>query len=330
MTVKIYKSKNLVANRRGFHAKHIDPELVNAYGMILLDNSLWVTANGTGKLIQYDMSGDKILPVVNISAAPTGLTVNDTIGFAIGPDSLPSTLLFSTADGSIGGYNKKVDPDNGIIKYVSGETTYYNGITLLYNQLYCVDITTHKIDVFGPDFKLIEPDSASAERFQYPPSQPKDYVVYNCVAINDLLYVTYVKKGEGSSSHTAGPGLGFIALYKSDGTFLKTIINIGNHLNVPYSITVAPENYGEFSSKLLVGNFGDGRITAYDAVYSLATYMNDCNEAKFLGYIKVKKHDTVKKFYINHLSTIVADRNTVFFNAGPNNGADGVVGKIEL
>ncbi|AYV81898.1 MAG: TIGR03118 family protein [Harvfovirus sp.] len=324
MTSQIYKSVNLVANREGFDAKFIDPQLINAYGLTVYDKSLWVTANVTGKLIKYSFKGCKESPVITLPSNPTGIIVNDTVGFPIGEDICniqPSTLLFSTQDQVIGGYNENVNPRRGIEKYHSGDGAVYNGITLLGDLLYAADFQNNKIDVLDSNFCKISGDGSFP--FEYPCDQPRGYIVFNVVAINGLLFVPYAKGLSVSPFYQTGAGLGFIAVYDSNGVYIKTIIGVGDHLNAPYSLTIAPENFGKFSGKLLVGNFGAGKINAWDIG-------NVCSSAKYLGKIKVKNDCEVVDFYINHLSTIFSYKQTVFYCAGPNQKADGVVGKITL
>lgn len=328
MASKIYKSVNLVANREGFDARFIDPELINAYGLTIYEKLLWVTANVGGKLIKYSREGRKKEPVITIPgvdgeiSGPTAVIVNSTIGFAIAErveNIKPSALFFSSNEGTIGGYNKDVNLDHGIVKFISPDKAVYNGITLLDDKLYAADFGNNRIDVFGADFERIV--KHGSYEFKYPGDQPKGYVVFNIVAIDGLLYVPYAKKKNTAPGYMSGPGLGFIAVYDDKGEFIKTLIGVDNHLDTPYSLVIAPKNFGKFSGKFLVGNFGAGKINAWD--------INDTGcPAKYLGKIEVKCGDGVKDFYINHLSTLVAYKRALFFCAGPNQKADGVVGKI--
>ena len=60
------------------------------------------------------------------------------------------------------------------------------------------------------------------------------------------------------------PGNGFVDVYSPSGQLLKRLISQGD-LNSPWGLVLTPQNFGAFSDSLLVGNFGDGAIHAYDA-----------------------------------------------------------------
>jgi uncharacterized protein (TIGR03118 family) len=61
-----------------------------------------------------------------------------------------------------------------------------------------------------------------------------------------------------------GAGHGFISIFRTDGSFVKRLLSQGE-LNSPWGMVIAPSGFGQYSSLLLVGNFGDGRILAYNA-----------------------------------------------------------------
>ena len=63
---------------------------------------------------------------------------------------------------------------------------------------------------------------------------------------------------------TAGPGNGFVNTFDLNGNFLKRVVSNGP-LNSPWGVAIAPANWGAFGGALLVGNFGDGTINAFDA-----------------------------------------------------------------
>ena len=60
-----------------------------------------------------------------------------------------------------------------------------------------------------------------------------------------------------------GPHLGFVSVFDLNGNFLKRLVSMGK-LNAPWGLALAPSTFGTFANTLLIGNLGDGRITAYD------------------------------------------------------------------
>jgi uncharacterized protein (TIGR03118 family) len=82
---------------------------------------------------------------------------------------------------------------------------------------------------------------------------------FNIHRINGNLYVTYAKV---NSMGVGQPG-GFVDEYDTSGNFIKRIATMGG-LYAPWGITLAPGRFGQFSDELLIGQFGDGQILAYD------------------------------------------------------------------
>ena len=52
-------------------------------------------------------------------------------------------------------------------------------------------------------------------------------------------------------------------VFDTNGNFLQRLIT-GGQLNAPWGITLAPAGFGSFGNDLLVGNFGNGQINAFD------------------------------------------------------------------
>ena len=92
---------------------------------------------------------------------------------------------------------------------------------------------------------------------------PKGYAPYNVQAINGLLYVEYAPVGTNGMP-VVGNGNGIVDVFNASGTLVKTLIS-GGTLNVPWGIALAPAAFGQFGG-LLVGNFGNGEINAYDPI----------------------------------------------------------------
>jgi len=94
------------------------------------------------------------------------------------------------------------------------------------------------------------------------PNLPAGYAPFNIENINGVLYVTYALQG-GGNDEQAGPGLGIVDRFDLNGNLLGRVAT-GGPLNAPWGLAIAPSSFGSLAGALLVGNFGDGRITAYD------------------------------------------------------------------
>jgi len=129
------------------------------------------------------------------------------------------------------------------------------------SRLYATNFAEGAVDVFGPDFRAVT--SLDADAF-VDPDMPDGFVPFGIQAIEDHIYVTYVKTAAGGGidgSH--GAGLGHVAEFDRDGVLIDTIAS-GGMLNAPWGIARAPADFGQFGGDLLIGNFGDGHITAID------------------------------------------------------------------
>jgi uncharacterized protein (TIGR03118 family) len=91
------------------------------------------------------------------------------------------------------------------------------------------------------------------------------------------LYVTYAQHAPSALRETPGAGLGYVSLFNLDGSFVRRVAS-GGGLNAPWGVAIAPTGFGPVAGTLLVGNFGDGRITAFDATTdALKGQVSDAN-----------------------------------------------------
>ena len=149
------------------------------------------------------------------------------------------------------------------------------------------------------------------------PSIPKGYAPFNVAEIGQRVFVTYAKQDADRRDDVAGPGHGFINTFTPYGVRLDRFTSRGA-LNSPWGITVAPAGFGRFSGDLLVGNFGDGRINAYDP-----------QTGRMLGTLRGSNDRALS---IDGLwGLLVGDAaaggpNAVWFSAGPAGESHGLLG----
>ena len=127
-------------------------------------------------------------------------------------------------------------------------------------RLYAADFANGAIDVYDQNF-----DSVTNLPGNFTdPDLPSDYHPFNIQAIDNRLYVEYAPADDVLAG-TAAPGEGAVDVYNADGQLLERLVRPDNpNIDQPWAVAMAPSNFGSFSNDLLVGNFGDGTINAFD------------------------------------------------------------------
>jgi uncharacterized protein (TIGR03118 family) len=306
-------------------AQRVDPNLVNPWGMALSStNTIWVADNGKGVSTSYNADGTANPLVVTIPASasnteganPTGIVANSTSFFKVtkSGNSLPSTFIFVAEDGSISGYNASLDPTNAIIAVDNGATgAVYKGVTMgtsnAHNFLYVTNFHAGTVETYDENFAN---QSAS---FPFSDSNiPAGFAPFGIRQFNGQVFVTYAKQNAEMHDDVAGPGNGYINVFNTNGTFVKRLVSNGN-LNSPWGLMTASGNFNPFQNDLLVGNFGDGRINAYDP-----------NSGAFVGTLTQK--DGTPLAFAN-LWDLLQLNNGLYFTAGIAHEADGLFGVIQ-
>lgn len=252
---------NLVSDLPGV-ARFLDPDLVNPWGMAFSTTSpIWVADNGTGLATIYNGGGVKQGLVVSIPSPTGGQGAPDGQVFNPNPSNFGGAhFLFSTEDGTIaawsGGTAATLPVD------LSPQSAVFKGLALATNggntYLYTTDFHNNAVDVFNSSFTQVSLTGNFTD-----PSIPSGFAPFGIQAWNGQLYVTYAKQDAARHDDVACPGCGFVDVFNTDGTFVKRLISMGA-LNSPWGLAWAPGNFGKFSNDLLVGNFGDGTINAFD------------------------------------------------------------------
>ncbi len=326
-----YQIHNLVSDG-SVAADHVDPNLVNPWGIAVNpDAVIWIADNGTGKATLYDGTG-AIQPLVvtiplpgNISGAstPTGIVFNSSSDFMVtkGNTSGAAVFIFATEDGTISGWSPGVDPTNAILAVDnSGSGAVYKGITIAGNGtarfLFATNFHKGTVDIFDSTFHPAALSGSFSD-----PAIPDGFAPFGIRNFNGDIYVTYAKQDDAKHDDVKGKGLGFVNVFDSDGNLIRRVASKGK-LNAPWGLAMAPASFGKFSNRLLVGNFGDGKINAFD----VAT-------GKAVGTLQTspRKDLSIDGLWGLHFGNGVRDQptDTLFFTAGPNEEANGLFGFIE-
>ena len=266
-----YTKTRLVSDVPG-RAQFTDPNLVNGWG-IALGGVFWVSDNGTGVSTLYALDGTPQSLVVTIPpsssnsegiSAPTGQVFNAGTGFVVsgGSGSGPAFFIFVSEDGGISGWNPSADPTHAILVIDhSPQDAVYKGAAIsdTFDRLYVADFHNNRVEIYDQNFTEIDTSSTFLD-----PTLPSGYAPFGIQSINGLIYVAYAKQDASGEDDVPGPGHGFVSVFDMSGSFNKRLISNGP-LNSPWGMALAPADFGFASGKLLVGNFGNGRINVFDA-----------------------------------------------------------------
>ncbi len=271
-THSTYRQHNLVSDVPG-RAQVTDPNLVNAWGASYSPTSpLWVSDNGKDVATLYAggiHGGPQTINslVVNIpGGAPTGQVFNPTSSFVVhGADgsSAPAAFLFVGESGNLTGWNPNVPPpapshDAQVAVPTPGAVD--KGLAIGgpadNPMLYAADFSAGTVDVYNGMFQRV----ITAGNFE-DDQLPAHYAPFNVAVLKNKVYVSFAR--QNGEDELDGPGLGRVDIFTLDGRLVR---RLGAHqvLNAPWGMTIAPAGFGEFTGDLLVGNFGDGRIHAFD------------------------------------------------------------------
>ena len=321
-----YVVHNLVANVPGV-ADHLDANLVNGWGLTSLATSpWWVADNGANVTTLYRADGTAVSLVVQVPNAPTGAVSNAGTQFVVsnGSSSGPAVFIFATEEGKILGWNPGVPPppqshQTQVAVNHSNLGAVYKGLTLAGNRLYATDFHNNRVDVFDGSWSPVNIQGAFVD-----PSMHDGFAPFGIQNIGGTIFVTYAKQDEAGHDDVAGQGLGFVDTFDTSGTFLGRVAQRGR-LNSPWGLALAPASFGRFGGDLLVGNFGDGEINAYE----LQPNGSFEHRGELRGTDgKVIALDGLWSLQFGKGAANNGPLDTLFFTAGPNDEADGLFGSI--
>ncbi len=337
-----YIQTNLVsnlANPPGGAPKFIDPHLLNPWGIVAGPTTpFWISDNGASVSTLYNGAGVPFPPnaplVVGIpgpdgtpaAGTPTGIVFNGTSDFVVSQNgkSGAALFIFATEDGTIAAWSPAVDRNNAILVAPNPGTAVYKGLALAsvngQNFLYAANFHDNRIDVYDTNFHLV-PQPHEGNVFK-DLALPAKYAPFGIANIGGNLYITYARQDEDREDDVPGPGHGFVDVFSPAGKFIKRFAT-EKTLNSPWGLALAPSNFGQFSNALLVGNFGDGRINAFNAT-----------TGAFLGQLSDQNGNPIVNDGLWGLSFgnggNAGPTNTLFFTAGLNDEADGLFGAITV
>src|SRR5215467_8424091 len=301
-------------------AAHVDPNLINPWGVSFTPTSpFWVSDNGMGVSTLYTAAGVQVSP-------PSPVTIFTPPGQTPGS----ANFIFVTEDGTISGRSGTVDPSQSFkgVDNSGPNGAVYKGLAIATIGgspfLYAANFRAGTVEMYNSSFGFVKNITDPSLPPLPPGTAPgQNWAPFNVRILNGQLYVTFALQVPGGHDDQAGVGNGFVDVFTPDGTFVKRLINTGpgDLLNSPWGLDIAPAGFEAFANDLLVGNFGDGTIDAFDP-----------NSGAFLGTLR---DSSGNPFVIGDLWALVngnngpgSNPNAVFFTAGLMDEAHGLFGEL--
>ena len=265
-TADIYTVHALVSDPGGPTAAASDASLVTGWGLSAGPTTPWWTSNnGTNTSTLYSGVGSKAALTVAVAGAPTGTVFNgNAADFVVSQNgkSGAARFLFATEGGTILGWSPAV---NGTVAVVgvdrSSAGAVYKGLATTADRLYAADFHNARVDVFDSKFAPVALTGAFTDA-----KVPKGFAPFGIQALGGNIFVTYAKQDAAAKDDVPVPGQAYVDEYTPDGQLVARVVNSGKKnapLNAPWGLALAPADFSVFGNDLLVGNFGNGRISAY-------------------------------------------------------------------
>lgn len=344
--VNAYRQTNLVSNLPELNPHIVDPLLRNGWGIAIrppgAGGHFWISNAGTGTTTTYvgDVPYLPIyqdeLTVVDIPpgnlfynqpdrlSQPTGqvYTGRSGVDFIVTGEGIsgPSKFVFVTLDGTISGWTTgQTKAVTMVDESINGAM--YSGLAVTEraagNRLYVCNFGLERIDMFDSRFN---PVALVPGAFR-DPQVWSTYAAYNMQYLDGLIYVAWARLGDETGEPDIYPGYGFVSAFDTDGNLVRQFEH-RLELNAPWGLAIAPANFGALSNTLLVGNFGDGTILAYNRETGMfIDYLRGENGEPVMidGIWGMLFGNGVRLGYSNHL----------YIAAGPNAETDGLFAKLE-
>ncbi|MDP4198745.1 MAG: TIGR03118 family protein [Bacteroidota bacterium] len=315
-----YQATVLVSDTAGFGAARTDPNLLNAWGIAVLgDGSFVVAANHDSSALRYDRTGQSVGDAIAIPApdhatggSPSGAIVNTTSDFN------GAKVIFATEDGILATWS---GGSSATKVTTPGDSTSFKGLAIAsvgtVNYVYATDFMEDKVIVFDKNFQPVGITLSDPAI----PSGISGYGPFGIANIGGMLYVTYAhhKPFPDNGDDLAGAGNGYVDVFNPNGTLVKRFATQGT-LNSPWAVTMAGSGFGSFKNAILIGNFGDGAINAFDQNGSFLGQITDKNGTPIL----------IKGLWGLSFNLNAGDPNFLYFASGPDEESHGTFGYIQL
>jgi uncharacterized protein (TIGR03118 family) len=340
-----YWVHNLVADDKSTAtADFYDPRLINPWGNVASATSpFWVCDLGVSTIYTVSPTNATPMGTPNASLQPTipgaggakgsctGIVAN--IAPATTPPTFPVTapgkapvaanFIFTTENGVLSAWAGGADATQAFTEVDNSSSAVYKGLALVVTpaiQLYAANFKSGAIDVFDSQFKpVVMPAGSFVD-----PSVPAGFAPFNIWNLGGKLYVAYARQDASKMFDVPGRGNGYVSVFDPSGKLLQSLVAGGasSALDSPWGLAIAPATFGKFANDLLVGNFGNGMINAYDpATGAFVGTLQDSNGENLVlpGLWAL--------YFGNGASG--GDKNALYFTAGPGGQKHGILGSIQ-
>lgn len=335
---QFYAQHNILSDG-SIPADHTDANLVNAWGLVSGPTTpWWISDNGSGKTTLFNVATNAIQAEFTVPGAggaqgnPTGVVFNGGTGFVVNNGvGAPSAarFIFASEDGTLSAF--KGAPIVTVVPNPNAPAhdAIYKGLAIdsatAGTMLYATDFHNGKVDIFDSSFHAVTIAGAFTD-----PNLPDGFAPFGIQNINGTIYVTYALQDDDKEDDVAGPGNGYVDAYDTSGNLIRRVASAGE-LNSPWGLALAPDGFGRFSGDLLVGNFGDGRIHAFDP-----SQLTSTGEFEAVGLLHSASGGPVKidglwALQFGHGTTASSANGlttTLFFTAGPEHESEGLFGTL--
>lgn len=321
-----YTQTNLVSDLSTVGAVTVDPNLTNPWGISFTATSpFWISNQRSDTSTLYNGVGAKTALTVTVpTSGPTGQVTNTAGAGNFVVNGTASSFIFDTLAGTIDAWNNVPTGNMVAAALVTTPGAVYTGLAIgnngTANYLYASNFTAGGgINVFNSNFAQVNSTTFAGKFID--PNLPAGYAPFNVQLIGNSLYVEYAEVGSSPGNATRGAGLGIVDVYDLNGNLSSRLISNGQ-LNAPWGVVLAPAGFGQFSGDLLVGNFGNGTINAFNPT-----------TGAFLGPIDGTNGSPLVNGDLWALETRTnggsnSNPEAVYFDAGIDGQVDGLFGEI--
>ena len=318
----------LVADVPG-RAAHVDPQLVNPWGLAATPTGEWWTGNEARESSTlYSGTGRKTVLDVHVDGGPTAVVFNSGRGFVErgGGRRDPARFIYACEDGVLRAWTPTVPTGwstRAVPVFHGGPAALFRGLALLDSRLYVTDFHNARLVVLDSHWRQVR----LARGAFVDASIPSWYAPFGIEASGGHIFVTYAWRAPVNGNDA--PTGGYVDEFTASGRLVARLPRA--RLNEPWGLVRAPASFGRFGGDLLVGNFGDGTIGAYRQ--SRETW-------RFDGYLRGRNHKPIAISGLWSLAFgndgLAGSSRTLFFTAGPHTwigateqSVHGLLGAIE-
>jgi uncharacterized protein (TIGR03118 family) len=328
-TAQSFKVTNILSDGT-VPATLVDASFINPWGLSPT-GTWWINTQASGFSYVVPTTPAISFKVIVPTAAapntaagiPSGIaTTAGAVGMIL-PNATKANFLFSTLDGSISGWNSKLGTANAVSQVVinhSASSASYTGLAVLNiapagvttsSFILAPNFNSGKIEVYDSTFASTQLAGSFTD-----PALPAGYSPFSVHVIGTQVFVAYALRASNGRA-TVASGDGVVSIFDNAGNFVSRAVTGGN-LNAPWGVAIAPASFGVFSNDLLIGNFGDGIINAYDpTTFSFMGQLMDVN-GKPLSYPSLWELLRGGTTVTGTTSVAGGDPNTVYFTSGLN------------